>query len=610
MKGLSYRSNVDKAIRHYSSLFSLPSYKQVFALLYGENLFLGLSSNMPFSPSLTWFINGILLGNLFFAITLLSDFLMIKTVLKKDVILNFRRLMFLSFSSNLLFAIFTVGANILTSQFSMNIELPIKVISLGYFAALSLRFIVAYSISFTNLIFKFLSGFLQPSLLMTSIVIIQTRNLNICYVSYYILLPLAFSILSVWLFINLLNKNGMETFGIPSLRLFKAFLADWTENFEQPFEEILEQIGEESDVNISLLIFRSKSNKKPIAIIVVPNIHPGPFKNIGSSPLPGLIANSLEKELQCVVSVPHGISGHELDLASQKENKRVLEELVKSLKKPQKFSDKATRFFIVEKNRAKAGCQVFDGCAFLTLTAAPEPMEDLPLELNNFVIQESMKLGFSWVIAVDAHNSINGSLNMNRIIPSIREAAALALKKARELKYAQSVIKVGASKIVPRDLGPKDGMGPGGITAVVVEVENQKTAYITIDGNNMVSGLREKILADIKKLGVDGGEVFTTDTHVVNAIVLTERGYHPIGEISDHNKIIKYVRRAVSHALKKMDLAEIAWSKVSIRGVKVIGEKQINDLSLLTDKVSSKAKKNSVIFPFFAFILIILFCAF
>jgi len=610
MNDLKYRSDIERAIKHYSSLFKLPSLKQVIAFLYGESLFLGLSSNMPFTQSLTWFIHSILLGNLLFAATLLSDFLMAETVFKKDVILNFRRNMFLSFSSNFLFAIFIFTANIFASQFSMITNLSLGLISLGYFAALSLRFIVIYSISFTNLMFKFLSGLFQPSLLLTSIVIIQSISFNLYYAFCYFLLSFMFSVLGVWLFINLLNRDGIKAFGIPSLRLFRAFLADWTENFEKSFEEILEQIGEEKDINVSLLIFRSKNKKKPIAIIVVPNIHPGPFKNIGSSPLPGLIAEILEKNLRCVISVPHGISGHDLDLASQKENRKVLEELVKSLRKPRKFSDKVTRFLSVEKNGAKANCQVFNECIFLSLTMAPEPMEDLPLELNDIIIQEAAKLGFSWAITVDAHNSIDGSFTMDRIISLIREVALLALKRARNLKHVRSFMKVGAGKVVPKDLGLKEGMGPGGITAVVIEVEGQKTAYVTIDGNNMVSGLREKILADLKKIGIDNGEVFTTDTHVVNAVVLTERGYHPVGEISGQDKIVNYVRCAVSNALKKMDQAEAAWDRVLIRGVKVIGEKQINELSLLTDKVSNKAKKYSGIFPFFAFILMILFTLF
>ena len=63
-------------------------------------------------------------------------------------------------------------------------------------------------------------------------------------------------------------------------------------------------------------------------------------------------------------------------------------------------------------------------------------------------------------------------------------------------------------------------MGTGGITAIVVQVDKQKTAYVVIDGNNMISGLREKILAALTSVGFDESEVFTTDTHAVSALSL------------------------------------------------------------------------------------------
>ena len=74
-------------------------------------------------------------------------------------------------------------------------------------------------------------------------------------------------------------------------------------------------------------------------------------------------------------------------------------------------------------------------------------------------------------------------------------------------------------------------MGAGGITAIVVEVENQKTAYVVIDGNNMMPGLREKILTWLAALGFEESEVFTTDTHTVSALVTGSRGYHPVGAL-------------------------------------------------------------------------------
>lgn len=412
--------------------------------------------------------------------------------------------------------------------------------------------------------------------------------------------------MSVWLFTAILNKVGIAVFGIPSLKLFRAFLADWTESVQQPFEEILEQLGEEREVNVSLLVFKSEREEKIKAIMVVPNLHPGPFKNIGSSPLPGLIGKSLGSRYHCVVSVPHGISGHELDLVSQKENKKVLEALIDSIEEINNFSGKVTRFLVVEKNGAKVGCQVFDGCILLTLTVAPETMEDLPLELNDIILRRARELGFSWAIAIDSHNSINGPFNMERTISLISDVSMAAIEKASLLEYTIGPLEVGAGKIIPSDLGLRDGIGPDGISVIIISVEDQKVAYITIDGNNMVSGLREKILSSLRDLGIECGEVFTTDTHVVNAVVLTERGYHPVGEVIDHGKIVSYVREAVIAALKDIEPCKVAWHRTLIRGIKVIGERQISELSLLTDKVSRKAKSLSIIFLLSALILTIL----
>ena len=71
-------------------------------------------------------------------------------------------------------------------------------------------------------------------------------------------------------------------------------------------------------------------------------------------------------------------------------------------------------------------------------------------------------------------------------------AASKCLQKAVALPTKP--FRVGSATVFPTEFNLKAGMGAGGITAIVVQVENQKTAYIVIDGNNMIPGLREKIL--------------------------------------------------------------------------------------------------------------------
>lgn len=617
MKKLLHRESINLAVKHYSSLFHLPSPKKLLLTGFLMNLLLGFLASLFICLSLNFtilvvvniLVRGVLLGLIIYVLTLFSDYLLNKLLSKQDIIFrDLKRVIFLSVVSSVPFIIFTM-AGLLFGRLSM--DFYVKVLSLGLYASFSLRLLVIDTICFANRTSKAILSAFQPILLLLLLMlpaaIFRQEELyfNLIYPP---ALALVFSVLSVQLFRKALDMEGERMLGIPSLRVAKAFIANWAEGAKEPFEEILERLGEKRTISISALVFRRKGTKELKALIIVPSIHPGPFKNVGSSLLPSIIEETLEREFQCIVSVPHGISGHELDLSSQAENEKVIKSLVSSLKEVNDFSSKATKFFMVEGEGAKVGCQVFNNCTFITLTTSPETMEDLPLELNEAIVKKALDCGFSWAIVVDAHNSINGPFDMEKSVRALEKAAHIALEKAASSKHIVfSEMRVGAGKVIPKDLGLKEGMGPGGIKAIVIEVEGEKTAYITIDGNNMVSGLREKLLSSLKEIGINHGEIFTTDTHAVNAVVLNRRGYHPIGEAIDHTRIISEVKRAVYEALRNMEPAEVAWHKVDIQGVKVIGEKRINELSLLTDNAFRKAKRNSIIFAVFGALLITIF---
>jgi predicted neutral ceramidase superfamily lipid hydrolase len=88
---------------------------------------------------------------------------------------------------------------------------------------------------------------------------------------------------------------------------------------------------------------------------------------------------------------------------------------------------------------------------------------------------------------------------------------------------------------------------------------------------------------------------------------MSERGYHPVGEVIDHQKLIKEVKEAAAQALGNLKPAEVSWRRVTIRGVKVIGEQHIDKLSLIVDEGAKRAKKTSVIiFPSIGLVVAIL----
>ncbi|MEM2111299.1 MAG: DUF2070 family protein, partial [Candidatus Bathyarchaeia archaeon] len=367
------KEHVDRAIGHYSSLFKLPTYMMIVIFLGAQCMITGIVTVLPLRPSFYGLFFAVFIGIFLFSLTLFADYLSNRFLLKKDLILNLRRCLFLSFSSNLVLAIFILSAS-LTSAYFNDPKIWIKIISFGVFASLSLRFLVFRSLSFVSLWKALISALLQPVLFLIPLLIVLSSSLG--FQDYLVftldfLMAATLALFGIHLFVKSLDTLGMNSFGIASMKLFKAFLANWTEGLKEPFEEILEQLSEERNIEVSLIAFKSESRLK--ALIVVPNLHPGPFKNIGSSPIPGLLQESLEKKFGCVVSVPHGISGHELDLSSQYQNEKVLKHILETAEF-NVFHPFATEFLSLKCGAVTASCQIFGECILILLTLAPETM--------------------------------------------------------------------------------------------------------------------------------------------------------------------------------------------------------------------------------------------
>ena len=134
-------------------------------------------------------------------------------------------------------------------------------------------------------------------------------------------------------------------------------------------------------------------------------------------------------------------------------------------------------------------------------------------------------------------------------------------------------------------------MGEGGITATIVQVENQKIAYIVIDGNNMIPNLREKIISSLAAVGFAESEVFTTDTHAVSALVTGRRGYHPVGEAMDNALLIRYIIEAAKKAESNLESSTAGYLRFVVPQVRVIGEERLKSITALVDKGIQRAKQ-------------------
>lgn len=585
----SLNEHLEDVVKHYASLFKLPSFRRIVLFLAFTCVGGGLFSTLFFSP----FFDSLLFGVTLFFITLFLDYVVSVLFLRNDLIYDMRRTSALSLACWFIWLLFSftgvMAAIFIHSSWWIRLSL------LGFSAVIIFRLVIIMSTasikSKTRLL---LASIVQPVSCLIPFIVLW-RKIGYAFNLYFFLFFPFSAIISLFssvLFLFIVNRLGENTLGFSSMPLFKAFLLNWTIGLNAPFEEFLEKLGEKRDVEVSLIRFDSSEAK---AVIVVPSIHPGPFKNIGSSLLPSMLKTRLEKELNCVACIPHGLLGHEFDLASQGQNEKVIGSVLKSARLAVCKEIKATPFIEVSNGLATACCQIFGKTALISFTLAPKTTEDFPQELGLFVRQEAQKQGLDCCIVVNAHNSIGGSVNIDETLDALKQVAVQCLSKAVSLK--QLPFEVGAATVFPKEFSLKDGIGAGGITVVISKVNGQKTAYIVIDGNNMVSGMREKILSDIRSVGIDTGEVFTTDTHSVNAIVLDERGYHPVGEVINYEKLLKYIKEAVTEAISDLEPAKSTSHQITVSNVTVIGEKLLKKLCFLIDKTILKAKK--LVIPLF-----------
>ncbi|MGA2386031.1 MAG: DUF2070 family protein [Candidatus Bathyarchaeia archaeon] len=594
----SLNHSIDNAKKHYGSMFSLISSRKSLLILAVVCLVIGLLSYAAVPAQ--GLALSLILALSFFALTVSADLIVSKVLLKADPIFVLRRNLFLSWFSLGVWLIFMIIGVALGFGFG---ELWwVRLSLLGFAAIVTLRIIVFVATSDAEVWRRGLAVLLQPTLCLIPLLFFWAGLSGAAPVQvlpFIVLSPVIALIVGLLFFYPIVQLG--KSISISSIPLFKAFIADWVSGANAPLEKFFEDLGENADIKVDVLKFEST---KPKAAIILSHVHPGPFSNIGSSLLPSLMKHEFQKVYACEACTPLGILGHERDLASQAQNHKIISQVVASANFKSSADSASPRVKATE-GFATASCQIFGDTAFISFTLAPKTTEDLPQELGRFVSEEAEKYGLKNAIVVNTHNSLTEVVDTEVHLDALRTAASRCLQKA--VAQPRSRFKVGAASVYPQEFSLKDGMGSGGITAIAVEVQGQKTVYVVIDGNNMISGLREKVLAALASAGFGEGEVFTTDTHAVSAIITGRRGYHPVGEVMDNEVLIRYICDAAKKADATSEASSVGSLSLVVPNVRVIGEARLKSLTSLVDRAIQKVKQTLVpIFGLEGLILILI----
>ena len=374
-------------------------------------------------------------------------------------------------------------------------------------------------------------------------------------------------LLSVSLFTNIARAPLKRNYDWDGMDLVKHMLAHWTEGVSEgviEMERFFDSFAIEATVPVGLIAFRRKKDQACKGVMVVPGVHAGPFGHLAGSNMPEKISGLVGKDGTCgtFVMVPHSATTHDVNPSTSTETIKIGAAARKLLRNVH-YSDDATRSARLTDGISIVS-QTFGNTLLLIHDPNPVTRDDLDETIGKDVATHAQREGIENAILMDAHNCIQRGSEVihhhTKAAESVISMCETAITRSKGSK--REVMRMGHAQ--DDEVSVKEhAIGPAGIQVMVVEIGGQRTAYILIDGNNIVSGLTQKVMKCLKDM-IDESIIMTSDDHMAN---VTVGGFNPIGLKIDHKDLVSRVKRLVGKAIEDLEDVEVggASGKVSLR---------------------------------------------
>jgi putative membrane protein len=382
------------------------------------------------------------------------------------------------------------------------------------------------------------------------------------------------------------RPNLQSTFAV-----LQAFLSAWTENKVENIENIF--LSKSKDERVKTDIVKFYNNGQSLYWIL-PNIHPGPFKEIGGSNLPYQIYNYFDQN----AIVFHSASDHSLNISSKEQVQKYLKSLSDTTNNQTESGYTCSIPVQIKIKNATATGIIFGNTGILILSYAPHGMEDIPEQIGMELRTYSKNKGFREIFIIDSHNAMG-----NKIDESKNEDLVVAGKECLKIlkELPQYHFKIGLSNTneLDKNTNLREDTGKSGLSIILIEITNndknnnennnsQQYAIGWVDSNNMANGLREYVIQNLEQKGIKMLEICSSDTHE-NSGFRTSEGYFPFGQITKFEAIADYYYKLTELANKKLEVSH--YKILSIESiVKVMGANQFEDYSNALDKAMNLTK--------------------
>ncbi len=374
-----------------------------------------------------------------------------------------------------------------------------------------------------------------------------------------------------------------------TFRLLQAYLLAWTDNDAKAMEAIMEGKAYTSRVGTKMLRLQADSRSKDTnpnpssnldsTLLLLPDIHPGPFYPVGGSNLP----YDINIKYKNAVTL-HSISDHSLNLPSRSEVTRYLASLDDGIIIDKGY--RCTEPINMDVNNASVTAIAFGRVAMLILSSK-NGMEDIPM-LVRYKVEEYARLkGFKDVMLVDTHDSMGKHLSSEEVMDMV-EACKNALD---QLAYMEQYdFKIGFSSMYGNG---KSDIGPAGLYSCIIHVNNSALLITWVDANNALNGIREHIIEGVRRAMTNDNNgnnnsryhivLCTSDTHATSGKARNLLGYFPLGSITSKERLVSMLAELSRNAYNNARIGsyEVAYSSAE---VKVMGYEQFEHYAKALDR--------------------------
>ena len=556
--------------------FLIGSAIYIIDLTYGENFFED-------------FIFGGLYGILVFGLSSIMSGALNQQIISSvhGINLKLKHSMFLSALSMVILGIFIILGLIISHLF--NIDIYLNSMLFGCVIIYGVNTLVFWATSKVRFSVAAITGFIQPLLVLAMYLLITFIFSDTSFIGPVILqvglkalIASIIFVLAIYAFITIIASPFKKNLGIGVLDLLSLFIAHMNEG-SNSLEGLFENMSEAIDTVVTFVSFKTEKGIK--ALFISPSVHPGPLGELGGSNMPTILANKFDH----FTMVAHGPSTHDFNPIAVKEIDKIEDTVKKGLEKVE-YSPYASKFVRYNAKKANIGVQFFNEGMVILSTFAPEAVDDIEFGVGlTMMAQSRSKCNVEDSIIVDCHNSFEPE--SGEVLPGNAEVFHIieVIDKINP-DQTKDFIKIGCNEHPMPTLGKQEGIGYSALKTMVLEVGNQRTAYVLFDSNNMEIGFRQEIIDAVSDLDIDEIEVMTTDTHTVNTL---SRGYNPVG-IAKREEIIEYVKESINESIDDLEKVEVGTGTEKIKNLNTFGPKNSTEL---ISTISSVVAVSKIIAP-------------